>query len=236
MSALSQAAAIRSPRRRMPKEAAVAVGASIVVHLAVLGYVASQKMQDIVPLDPGPWPDITMERSPIPPDEPHPKPPPSQIAFHASSQPTAPPDPIDVAPVEHAKAPETIATEDPPVFQGASNTLPVAADPPPVEPPKARVIRNPTWASRPTADQVARLYPRRAANLGLSGGATLMCEIAGNGAVRACEVVDESPKGRGFGDAALASARYFRLNPRTVDGETVEGARVRIPMVFNLAG
>ena len=68
---------------------------------------------------------------------------------------------------------------------------------------------------------------------GRRGGATLLCGVAANGSMVGCTVIDESPKGWRFGQAALASARYFKMSPRTVDGLVVEGAKVRIPIVFN---
>jgi periplasmic protein TonB len=66
------------------------------------------------------------------------------------------------------------------------------------------------------------------------------CRVMAQGTVNNCVVLRESPTGYGFGDAALASTRYFKLNPRTVDGQAIEGAKVQIPTVhipmgFNLA-
>lgn len=106
------------------------------------------------------------------------------------------------------------------------------APPPPPAPPQ---IRNPTWMQKPTGDQLARLYPKRAATRGIGGSATLDCRVTVTGSVNACVVLRESPAGYGFGEAALASSRYFKLNPRTVDGQVIEGAKVQIPMGFNLA-
>ena len=43
-----------------------------------------------------------------------------------------------------------------------------------------------------------------------------------------------TPSGQGFGDAAKRLARYFRMSPKTMDDQPVEGAAVRIPLRFNL--
>jgi protein TonB len=222
-------------KRRISREATVAIGLSLLVHAAVFGYLATQKFAtfDTTPEDFHPF-DFTTEHLPPTPTAKH-LPQKLPVPIHDPDRVNPPPDTVKAieAPPTQPQAhtdepPAEIATEPPPkVVQMADNRT--------IEPPRQRVIRNPSWLQRPTGRQLADLYPRIAAERGISGGATLMCEVIGTGAVRNCAVIDESPKGRGFGEAALASARLFKLNPRTVDGEAVEGAKVRIPLVFNLA-
>jgi protein TonB len=101
-------------------------------------------------------------------------------------------------------------------------------------PPGPTMIKNPDWVSRPTAAQLGRVYPDRAVDKDVSGAATLLCGVAADGSMVGCTVIDEAPKGWRFGQAALAAARYFKMSPRTVDGQVVEGAKVRIPIVFTL--
>jgi protein TonB len=137
------------------------------------------------------------------------------------------------APVDEAM-PVTPHTDG--VVDTAANPF-IQPDHGPVSPPVASrdpVIGNPNWISRPTAEQVGRLYPVRAAESGITGKATLLCEVLASGAVGSCAVTEETPKGQHFGDAALAMTRYFKLSPRTVDGVSVAGSKVRIPIVFNL--
>ncbi len=51
----------------------------------------------------------------------------------------------------------------------------------------------------------------------------------------ACEVVGEDPAGLGFGEAAVAAAAAFAVNPWSDDGRPVDGARIRIPIRFTAA-
>jgi len=132
----------------------------------------------------------------------------------------------DTKPTEPVDTP-TIGTTETPVFETKAPPLP------PTFPP-APTISNPSWMQKPTADQLGRLYPRRAAARGIGGSAMLDCRVTATGTVNSCVVLREAPAGYGFGEAALASARYFKLNPRTVDGQAIEGAKVQIPMGFNL--
>lgn len=115
-----------------------------------------------------------------------------------------------------------------PAAQGTAST---AAETVPASPP---VITNPDWVRRPDAEALMRAYPRQALAAGVSGSATLSCEVRVNGTLSGCTVQNESPGGYGFGRAATRLSRDFRMSPRTVDGQAVGGGRVSIAIRFTL--
>jgi hypothetical protein len=49
-----------------------------------------------------------------------------------------------------------------------------------------------------------------------------------------CKVVEETPKGKGFGQASLKAAELFRLDIKTTEGQTIEGLPVRVPIRWRL--
>lgn len=93
--------------------------------------------------------------------------------------------------------------------------------------------RAPDWAKKPTANDILALFPKDALQKGISGRATLECQVSTDGALRKCEVVDEKPLEQGFGAAAIALTPQFRFKPALKDGKPVE-SQVRFSIVFDL--
>jgi hypothetical protein len=48
-----------------------------------------------------------------------------------------------------------------------------------------------------------------------------------------CKVADEAPAGMGFGEAALAFSKSFRMKPMLRDGKPVDGGIINIPIRFS---
>lgn len=119
------------------------------------------------------------------------------------------------------------ATEDTVQIEPLPDVAEVEGKPEPFD------ITSPTWATRPDAAAFARVYPRRALREGRDGRVVLECFANADGTL-VCTVLEETPSGYGFGNAALRVAREFRLQPVMVDGRSVAGGRVRIPIGFRL--
>jgi TonB family protein len=100
-------------------------------------------------------------------------------------------------------------------------------------PPGRTVITNPEWARRPSAEDLGRVWPSEAVRRQIGGHAEIKCVVTKQGALRDCIVLEESPPGAGFGDAALLLAPQFQMRPMTVDGEPVDGGSVKIPFNFS---
>jgi periplasmic protein TonB len=217
-------------RRRLSRTAAFAVAVSVAAHVAVGLYIYEAKYgapPALAPADPPIVttfaPDVTVRPKPTK----APPPPPHQLIVRPSptppiaTQPTAPFTPVIARPLDLSQ---------PPVL--ASNVIIPPAPPQPAPP---SVITSPDWLTRPGADEFSRFYPQAALDRNASGAATLACTVSASGAVRGCQVAEETPKGLGFGDAARKLVPYFKLRPQLRDGTPVDGASVRIPIRFNLA-
>lgn len=95
-----------------------------------------------------------------------------------------------------------------------------------------KVITRPDWARKPTGDEMAALYPRRAQDERRSGRVRMTCKVKADGALIDCKANQADPKDYGFEQAALELSKMFLMKPKTIDGQAVDGGTVTIPLVF----
>ncbi len=223
-------------RKPLPGWVWAMIGASALVHVGAGVWLYHQRFE-LAEAPPAPTqPPPTIIDLVRPPAPPRPETPPQ-----ASPAPTPPIHrptqvvPSNVAPLEVPIAPVVSPDAGPvvnltePAAEPSTGTAVTTQPPRPVP-----VITHPDWVRRPTADQLMRAYPSAAEARGVSGMAELSCLVRVDGGLTGCAVTSETPGGQGFGRAAMSLSRYFRLSPRTVDGQAVDGARVTMAIRFDM--
>ena len=218
-------------RRGRTARANLAIAASIGVHAALFYYVYETKFAPQYKIyDRG-----VVEATIVHPVKPPPPPPPPKQETQKPVADTPPPPALDVRfseiPVAGIPTPPLVIAQPEP----SPETAPPVVEAPPAPPPP-RVIANPTWSSRPSGEDMARYYPERAQRLGQGGSVLLECQVTAKGTVTGCVVSAENPAEYKFGEAAINLSRMFKMRPKMEDGQAVEGALVRIPIAFRLAG
>ncbi|HYC99081.1 energy transducer TonB [Brevundimonas sp.] len=92
---------------------------------------------------------------------------------------------------------------------------------------------NPYWSSPVQQDLAGKLYPGFAALLGESGRVRLLCPIQADGHPYLCEVVDEAPRGLGFGAAARVVVASAEVGAARRDGVVVP-SRIQTAVRFRM--
>jgi TonB family protein len=100
------------------------------------------------------------------------------------------------------------------------------ADTPPAPAPRYR----PDWLRKPSGEDMAWAYPKRAEREEIGGKAVLHCLVAPDGGLTHCEVASEAPADYGFGAAALALAPQFQMTRPPSDIKAP--SEITIPITF----
>lgn len=91
----------------------------------------------------------------------------------------------------------------------------------------------PKWTATPTAADFQATIPKHE-NGPNDIRVTLVCDVQAGGTLSGCVVDRETPAGQGFGEAVLALAPKFKVEPWSAEGQPVVGAKVRVPVRYDL--
>ena len=100
---------------------------------------------------------------------------------------------------------------------------------------ETRTVSTPRWLAGFDPDQALKVYPKEAADKGVSTGLGVAeCLVARDGSLTRCAPKKADPEGLGFSEAAVALASTMKMNPWLRDGEPADGAVVRVAVRLNL--
>lgn len=95
------------------------------------------------------------------------------------------------------------------------------------------VLHNADWFRKPTDAQLGGYLPQSAAR---EGWGLVACQTIEKYHVENCRILDESPKGSGFGRAVQNAAWQFLVIPPRVNGKPQIGEWVRIQIDYTERG
>ena len=99
-----------------------------------------------------------------------------------------------------------------------------------------RRVGQPQWLVGLDPKKAVKLFPQAAIARGLKTGlGRASCRVSAEGALADCSPLPGEPDGVGFSEAAVEIAEVMKMNLWTQEGGPVDGARLILPVRFNLA-
>jgi TonB family protein len=95
------------------------------------------------------------------------------------------------------------------------------------------VVTKPAWAELPSAEDFQSTFPKTENGVN-DVRVVLGCTVERGGVLSGCAVAEENPPGQGYGAGALALASKFKVSPWGADGAPTIGARIRLPIHYEL--
>ena len=95
------------------------------------------------------------------------------------------------------------------------------------------MVTKPEWVSLPTPQDLNATFPKTENGVN-QVRVVLGCTVEAGGSLGGCAVADETPPGQGYGAGALALASKFRMEPWTADGAATVGAKIKLPIRYEL--
>ena len=92
--------------------------------------------------------------------------------------------------------------------------------------------RRAEWIQKPNDADFQRFWPPKASSRRIGGVAILACIVPRPGPVQTCRVWRETPRGYGFGKAAMAMTPLFRIRPVAANREDRADIPVIVPVTF----
>jgi TonB family protein len=117
-------------------------------------------------------------------------------------------------------------------LNGREVRIPVTFDPAVLKAEPITIAR-PAWAVLPSAADFQASFPKTANGVN-EVRVAMVCTVGADGVLSGCAVDREEPAGQGYGQGALALAPKFRVGPWSQDGQPTAGAKVRVPIRYQL--
>lgn len=97
---------------------------------------------------------------------------------------------------------------------------------------KVYAVDKADWTASPSLSQFEAAYPAALRGTGASGTALIQCRLKKDGSLRWCELLNETPKGQGFGKAAKSLLPLFRADMAFFGEKPVDQLLISLPFHF----